>query len=174
VVGTLVFFGFFAWVFIVPSLSLWVLTLRVPKPDAALLAGYAAYSATSWDHGVGSPAHIHGRVVAVNLTDGKVDEPIYYLLPDDLRATKPEDVETIAWIACSKRKYGAYTSGGTAWREYCTVKVIDRELGGVVGGEKEFLGEKPPVTKNEPGDASGGGPSRQVVVDYLAALPKPD
>jgi hypothetical protein len=113
--------------------------------------------------------YIKGKVITINKQENRIDS-IYYDLPEDLRATKPDEVGTIAWLEWGEDKIGTYTDGDDAIVITCQVTVIDKSIPRIVS-KTNFEGIEPPRVKRS--SESGTGPiPTQKIVDYLRDLPK--
>jgi hypothetical protein len=115
-------------------------------------------------------AYIHGKIIPVNVRNQTVDYSFYYELPEELRASSPEEVGTVVWLDCTGSLVGTYTGGGGAYRWTCETQVVDLSIFRIVG-EESFTGSDPPKTKLGSGDEHGSFPSDQIIA-YLVALPR--
>jgi hypothetical protein len=110
-----------------------------------------------------------GGFLPINLDREVVDE-LYLSLPPEMRAARPEEVNTVAWVSRGRRPVGMARRGEPAYQKTCQVTVIDYPSG-LLLAETEFLGARP--MGNE---SYGVAPSDQNVVAYLYTLlspPKP-
>jgi len=123
--------------------------------------------------------YIRGKVIIVDKSKGKFDD-LFFELPDSLKATDPAEVGTVIWTAHDRECIGTYHPvglhgsehrAGTGYRRTCTIKIIDRSLG-VVVGNKTFYGKDPPPYTSGGGDRYGDPPSSRKIVRYIAKLPR--
>jgi hypothetical protein len=113
-------------------------------------------------------AYLKGKIITVNKKENRIDD-IYFKLPEELRATKPEDVGTIVWLDWGEDRVGFYLgSHGDATVNTCHVTIIDKSVPAIVG-EINFRGSDPP--ERSYGSSSGSMPT-EVIVNYLRNLPK--
>lgn len=117
----------------------------------------------------GATPYIKGKIVVVNKTEVKVDDP-YFDLPEEVKALKPEDVGTIVWVTYEPSVVGRYTGGSLGYRYTANVTVIDKASGTIIG-RSTFKGGEPPSTKKGSGDAYGSKPSNDIK-NYLLGLPR--
>jgi hypothetical protein len=107
----------------------------------------------------GGQPRVVGKVLPVNMGDRTPDH-IYFDLPDDLRAAKPEEVGTVVLLSWGKIKVGDYEGGGDANQQTKRVLV-----------SQQFMGGPPPNTTSSSGGATGSSPAPQIVT-YLRGLPR--
>lgn len=117
----------------------------------------------------GTTPYLKGKLVVVNKTEMKVDDP-YFDLPEDVKAVKPEEVSTIVLLDYDKSVAGRYTDGAAGYRYTAKVTVIDKTSGTIVG-RTSFKGGEPPSTKKGSGDEYGPKPSNEIK-NYLLSLPR--
>jgi hypothetical protein len=129
-------------------------------PFKPYLSEYLSFSATQQ----GEP-YIRGKVITVDTRRQAVDH-LYFDLPQELRATQPEEVGTVVWVHCTSvttvvRRVGGSTNNTVDYR--CEVSVIDKAAA-VIVGQRRFE------------DTSGEQGYEQVlyspIADYLAGLPR--
>jgi hypothetical protein len=111
---------------------------------------------------------IRRKVVAIDREKNEIDS-LQYLLPDDLRADRPEEVRTVLWLEAGKREVGVYPRGGKAYQRYTDVKVIDLNQPPKLLIRKRIYGGNPP----ERGSSSNlyGSPPYQEIIDFLRSTP---
>jgi hypothetical protein len=115
--------------------------------------------------------YVKGKVVPVEFHNGKQKiDYIYFDLPAELKAEKPEDVKTVVWLEYDEDKIDEFDDGAAAYVWTVKVSVIDKERGRMVG-QQDFRGGDPPMTKTYSGAAYGPRPNKEVV-DYLMSLPR--
>jgi hypothetical protein len=129
-------------------------------------------------------AYLKGKIITVNKKEKRLDD-IYFDLPEELRATKPEDVGTIVWLEWGKDEAGFYCDWSDvlckdgitppkhddpATVNTCHVTIIDKFIPAIVG-EMSFMGSDPPQRKTRSGSSSGSMPTEEIVA-YLQSLPK--
>src|SRR5262249_8471941 len=111
-----------------------------------------------------------GKVLPVSVTDKKVDW-FYYDVPQDMRATTPEEVGTVVQLFWGEDKVGEYhPGGGGAYVRTCRVVVIDHEKRLAVG-EASFRGGDPPRSSRNGVSQHGSYPTESMV-SFLKSLPK--
>lgn len=113
--------------------------------------------------------YVKGKVILVNKEEKKIDHT-YCELPEELRATRPEEVETIVWLEWGKDKVGRYTDGSTAYVNTCKVTIIDRSIPAIVA-VTNLRGSMPPNMTTRGGGAGGSMPTEEVIA-YLQNLPR--
>jgi hypothetical protein len=95
---------------------------------------------------------VPGKAIVVYFIDGKstpqIEELALARLRDELRASAPEEVQTVVWLKRIDEVVGHYTNGTKAVRTDCVVTVIDTSRPSFLG---EFLvrGDDPPEEINE-------------------------
>jgi hypothetical protein len=114
-------------------------------------------------------AYLKGKIIAVNKKEKKIDD-IYFKLPEELRATKPENVGTIVWLDWGEDEVGTYTDAETATVITCHMTVIDKSIPAIVG-EINFRGDDPPELKKRLDSSSGTTPDEDIVF-FLQNVPK--
>lgn len=128
-----------------------------------------------------SPSPI-GKMIVIDRVANRVAESVYWKLPAEIRATKPDEVTTVVWLRTGHRVVGRYrllgeTSSsplplssprGSVDSYYVTV--IDYETKAVIA-RQTLNGPMPPfeITANASG-ASGGLPDQSEIVTYLTGL----
>jgi hypothetical protein len=95
---------------------------------------------------------------------------IYFDLPGDLKARKPEDVGTVVQLNWSEQQIGEYDDKAGAFVHLCTVNVVDLAKKQVVAS-RSFRGGEPPQEKSSSGSAYGSKPT-QDIVNFLKGLPR--
>ena len=105
-------------------------------------------------------------------TAAKDIDGVWYDLPDNLRAAKPEEVGTVVWVTWGKDQVDTYENGAPAYVQTCKVTVIDKQTQTVLWDSQQFRGDEPPMEIDfSASEGSGSKPTEQVV-DYLKGLPK--
>ena len=79
--------------------------------------------------------YVRGKVITIDTRRKAVDH-LYFDLPQELRATQPEEVGTVVWVNCTStttvvRRVGGSTNNTMEYR--CEVSVIDKAASAVVG-----------------------------------------
>jgi hypothetical protein len=110
---------------------------------------------------------IRRKIVAINLEKKDIDE-LHLLLPDELRADVPGEVNTVLWLRWGLEVVGQYRGGGKAYRRYCDVQVIDFAAPPRLLLEKRFRGGEPPGTGT--GDSYGDWPYPSII-QFLQSTP---
>jgi len=133
------------------KLRLWQTALVIGTPIALLVGfavGYYQYresrlapfkpylseylSFTSAQQG---EPYVRGKVITVDTRRKAVDH-LYFDLPQELRATRPDEVGTVVWVECTSvttvvRRTGGSTNNTVDYR--CEVTVIDKAASAIVG-----------------------------------------
>jgi hypothetical protein len=123
------------------------------------------------NQGAKAPGPLKGKVLPINLDTKEVDDSLFFELADDLRPTTPEEVGTLVLLQWGSRQVGRYGEmGGSASVQTCSVVVLDKERGKIVG-ETEVEGGPPPRTGSRLRGASGSRPTDKVIA-YLYSLPR--
>lgn len=113
--------------------------------------------------------YVTGKVVVVNKTEQKIDDP-FFDLPTDVKAAKPEDVKTIVQIAYEQRQVGTYGGSGKAYQYTAYVTVIDKSTGKMVG-KTSFEGTEPPSSVKKGSNGYGSKPTTEIK-NYILQLPR--
>src|SRR5262249_10206707 len=69
---------------------------------------------------------VMGKVIIFDEATRKVDKDVYFDLPDDLRATTPEEVGTVVLVTWSEQKIDEYDNHVPAIQRSGHVKIVDR------------------------------------------------
>ena len=121
----------------------------------------------------GMAGAVKGKMVVVNKATRDVDWDVFFDLPDDLRAAKPEEVGAVVWVEYG-RELGDLVYGDEHLPSYvqtCKVTVLDN-AGRDVIGSTALQGGPPPKSIDEH-DKEGVGPKpTREVIDYLKSLPR--
>jgi hypothetical protein len=146
------------------------------------LQAYAALAPESRPKGVPHPrppqpgaarGRVKGKMVVVNVTEGKIDD-LYFGLPDDLRAANPEEVATVVLLTRGKIKVsgeGPISSiRGVEYQQFCQLKVFDWESKSEVAS-RTFHGGFPESSLTRLGPATGPEPDPAQVLTLLTSLP---
>ncbi|MDE1920054.1 MAG: hypothetical protein KGJ09_01390 [Candidatus Omnitrophica bacterium] len=127
--------------------------------------------------GAGEP-YLKRKVLIIDVSSKAVDTELSSMLPDSLRATRPEEVGSVVLVYCKQTTVGYYSSrnplaGGmyNAYRWECNVTLTDEDKG-VCLGKWVFKGGPPPSETGE-GGGSGSKPTWDIVT-YLLSLPRLD
>jgi hypothetical protein len=119
---------------------------------------------------------IRGRLLTIDLDKREVDYWTFPKLSDELRASRPEEVGTLALIQYGKQQVGYYENvethekTGEAYRSFARVWLVDWTTKRRIA-EKVFVGSNPAAQLNRDGDYASMQPMFQVV-EYLEALPR--
>ena len=114
---------------------------------------------------------LKGKVIVLDRVKGDVDWDVFFDLPADLRAGKPEEVGTVVVIDWSKEKIDEYKNGAPAYMQAGKVTVIDHARRAVVASS-EFKGAEPPMEIDEHASEGNGPKPTKEIVAYLEGLPK--
>lgn len=128
---------------------------------------------------INTTPYVKGKIITVNTSKNTLDDPVYFKLPKDLRAAKPEEVETIVWLERDRLQTGSY-GVLPAFTQVCQVTIIDKSQQ-VILARKLIEGSEPPSeVEVESYEASklpseykrtGSLPVKEVV-DFLIKLPR--
>jgi hypothetical protein len=141
------------------------------KPFKAQLADYLKDAKAGAGGGLANK--IGNKLITVDLGDKEIDY-IYFDLPEDRRATKPEEVDSVVQLKWDKKIKGYYAAPGSndtskpGYWQTCDVMVVDRQSGEVQAASS-FRGSDPPEKSSS--SASGSKPTDQVVT-WLKGLPR--
>ena len=102
---------------------------------------------------------------------------IYLFMPAAMRAKTPADIKTILWVVWGKSTIAQYTDYSSYYQIVCTIYVIDKEKGAIVGCRK-FQGSKPkapsqiikPRGTGQMKDVYGSNPVKEII-RYLQTVP---
>jgi hypothetical protein len=111
-----------------------------------------------------------GKMVLVDQASKEVDWTLFDL-PDDLRATKPEEVVTVVLLNWRKGKVGDYEGGGAAYQQNVTVTVIDLATKTVLCYNEIYGGPPPQNIDSRSSEGTGSKPTKELV-EYLKGLPR--
>ena len=117
---------------------------RTSSAFASEISSYQNYTDISY-----TKPHLASKLVVIDSDSNSVDRT-YYDLPDNIKANNPSDVGAVAFIACSEKLVGKYTSGSLGYKTDCTVSVIDRST--FIKHESTIQGDSPPQSKKGKGD----------------------
>jgi len=96
-----------------------------------------------------------GRAVVINMKTKKIDKEIYFGLPESPRARTPDEVATVVHVERKKVKVGTYTDGAAAYRNRCTVTLVDLETHRKLDQDSMSGFNPPPRAKSGSGSRSG-------------------
>lgn len=122
--------------------------------------------------GGGGRAYLNGKVVVLDKKEKSIDS-INSSLPDEMRATRADDIGTVVWLDWGEHMTGTYTTGGGAYYYTCQVTVIDRSIPAKVG-TRSFRGSAPPSTTTSSyyGQNHYGSRPDDEIIQYLKGLPR--
>lgn len=115
-----------------------------------------------------------GKMIVLNKATGDVDWDVYFALPDGLRAGRPEEVGTVVWLEYGREQDPRFSYGDKhlpAFRQTCTVRVIDQGDRHVIANAVERGGDPPSEIDENAQEGVGPKPTAEVV-NYLKALPR--
>lgn len=130
---------------------------------------------------------IKGKVYVIDKDDARLDFAMQMRLPEHLRATTPEEVQTVVWLDYELRRvgnYGTTSSYGngpripgynsetielTAWANDCKVTVIDLQSKSVLIDSQLILGQDPPPVKSVHTSPIGEKPT-MTILSFLQEL----
>lgn len=127
----------------------------------------AAY--TAQPKGEAKEMPLRGKIIPIDIDKKEVDD-IYWEMPEDMRADKPDDVGTIVWLKWGKEQIGTYTGGSAAEVQTVVVTVIDKKEG-VQTHTTSLRGGNPPQSKKSSQSGVGPKPTTEII-NFLKALPR--
>jgi hypothetical protein len=119
---------------------------------------------------------VRGKLLTIDVDRREVDHLTFPRLSEPLRATRPQEVGTLALIQYGRQHIGYYQNvetrekTGEAYRSFARVSLVDWATK-TRTAEKVFLGEDPAAQLTHDGDCAGTQPMFQIV-EYLEALPR--
>jgi hypothetical protein len=123
----------------------------------------------------GGPGGLGGKIgntlVTVDVGEREIDYA-YFDLPEDRRATKPEEVDSVVLLKWGKKIKGWYAKEGSndtskpGYWQTCDVTVVDRQSG-EAQAQSSFQGSDPPEKSSS--SATGNKPTDKIVT-WLAGL----
>jgi hypothetical protein len=119
---------------------------------------------------------IKGKMVVVNAGERSIDV-LYFDLPDDLRATKPEKVATVVLLIWGKIKTsgdGPISSSlfSVEYQQICLVKVFDWESKSEIAS-RTFVGRFPSSNlRSVEASVTGPKPDAAEILTFLTGLPR--
>lgn len=161
IVGLLIFpvafFGvsFLCWNAFFTIRELKVATLR-PR-----LADYTNFKFERQAGDANRDLRIKGKIVAVDLNKRIID-PIHLLLPDELRADKPDEVGIVLQLSWGEEPVGRYPRGGMALRRFCVARIIEYSGKHRLLHEERFYGGGPP-DRGSSSDLYGQPPYSEII-----------
>jgi hypothetical protein len=111
---------------------------------------------------------VKGKIVLVDIAAGKMDA-LYFDLPDDLRASNPEEVATVGLLLWGKRNVPQPSDFvGAAFQQTCQVKVVDWKTKAEIA-TATFFGTTPYYSRNRNEFVTGSKPDSEVLT-FLTGL----
>lgn len=150
-------FGFF---FVKPWLALRPFNSRLDQYRAAARANNRS-----------SSPYTRGKIIPVDAKKDRIDAAVMLSLPDELRATDPDEVATVAWEECDTYPVGSYGGKGTAYQWQCKVTVFDSTDKVQTALSNTINGSDPPRSSKNGSSQTGSRPTQEIV-DYLKSLPR--
>ena len=117
---------------------------------------------------------LRGKMIVVDKATGEVDWDVFFALPNQLRAARPEEVGTVVWLEYGREQDKHYSYGQQhlpAFRQTCTVRVIDQADRHVIANAVERGGDPPGEIDENAKEGVGPKPTKEVV-NYLKTLPR--
>ena len=146
------------------------------RPFRDNLAAYASIEATSGASPPEEAAELEktpfaGKTVVINMKTKKIDKEIYFGLPENLRASTPDDVETVVQVERERVQSGTYTDGAAAYRHRCNITVVDLKAHREIGKFSLSGFNPPPRAKSGYGSRSGSDvPNLQIINCIIGVL----
>lgn len=116
-------------------------------------------------------AAVKAKVLPLNAQNNQID-PLYGVLPDDLRPSNLEEVRTILWLDCNPKEVWRYEDGSPGYRESCNAYLADKETSKIIQIE-EFPGAMPPLRKRAETGRDTGKVMPEVYISYINANQPP-
>jgi hypothetical protein len=114
--------------------------------------------------------YIVGKVITVDMKNKPEVDWVYFDLPDDLKAKKPDDVGTVVQLKWRTETIDHYKDGADANVHIVDIAVVDLAKKQTVG-VASLRGTEPPMEKSGSGAAYGSKPTKEIV-NFLKSLPK--
>jgi hypothetical protein len=133
------------------------------------LPGYVALKPSAKPKEVGRLGVAKPKMITVNAQGKGEVEWMYFDLPADMRAGKPENVETVVLLDWGRSHVAPYEGGGAAYRHTCDVYVVDKESKKLRAFQTFTGGEPPSQTSTPAGSDDYGSKPTQQIVDFLKA-----
>ncbi len=118
------------------------------------------------------PAPAAGKMVVVDKNTQDIDADVFFGLPNDLRASRPEEVGTVVWL-----EYGRILGKGVygekripSFIQTCKVTVLDQGDRQVIASTLLHGGPPPETVEDTAAEGVGSRPTAEVI-DYLKRLP---
>jgi hypothetical protein len=151
----LVLFGVFIW---------YVVGMVRRAPFRAQMATYLAPASAG--RNAAGPRPGGGKMVVVSVKERDLDD-LHFDLPDNLRASTPDEAALVARLRWIQATVGIYKGGGSASQWSCEVEVIDRATWTMLGSQK-IVGEPPPGSFiGRRGQSRSGAKPKQQVLTYI-------
>ncbi len=174
--GCLIFFIIVVLVVAGISVGNAIIRKQKEKPISELISQVATFATinaefTGEGYPIASPTRyflVQNKDTDKNLDESSEYSELYFELPEEMRATTPDNLNTLVQIERHQDSVGHYTDGAVALQWNYDVTVIDYVTSEVVASE-QFTGSQPPATKSHSGSASGSKPTSEVV-EYLKDL----
>jgi len=118
-----------------------------------------------------SAPYRRGKVLVVEADTGKAIATTMTDLPEEIRATSPEEVSMI--VCCGevqRRTVGTYSDGAAAYRLYRDICIYDLTMKRMTS-RHTLSGDRPPEVKSGSGSRSGSDPAGRELISLLEELP---
>jgi hypothetical protein len=138
-------------------------------PFRGAMSAYLAAPAGAVPNGT---AHASGKMVVVDTTKKDVDWDIFFALPDNVRASSPQEVGTIVQLTWAKiHSPPDYDNGAPAYVQNCHVLVIDAKTKQQLF-EQFLQGTEPPSSIDSTQSEGCGSKPTDQVLNFLKGLPR--
>ena len=134
-------------------------------------ASMSAYLAAPTGSSTNVPHVVMGKMIVVDTAKKDVDWDVYFSLPDNLRAAKPQEVGTIVWTSWGKNQIDTYDNGAPAYVQTCQITVIDRKSQTIMW-QQQYQGTEPPQTIDSRNSEGSGSKPTEQVQQFLQGLPR--
>ena len=111
-----------------------------------------------------------GNFVTIDSMTRQFD-PLFFDLPNDLKAPDSATVNTIVFLTWKRNKVGEYSDRSPMIRHQCYVELVDRESKALLRRD-DFLGSQPPQFKGKYSSGEGSLPTEEVIGFLQASMQK--
>jgi hypothetical protein len=131
------------------------------KPFNDHLAEYMVEAKAPADAG-GAPRSCGAKMITVDMTEREIDY-FYFDLPDEYRASTPEEVQTVVQMKWTKYKCGEYEGGKPAYQQLCDVALVDKASGELIASQQCVGSDPPRSIDSRSSSGTGDKPTAQIL-----------
>ncbi len=135
----------------------------VLKPFESSLQEYIALQDATKKEPTNKPCQ--GGVIAIDAGTGTLDH-FYFDLPDDLKASDPAAVKTVAFLHWRKDVIDHYTGNKPAYQHKCDVQLVDRASKTLLL-KQHFEGSPPPMSISSRSSSGEGSKPTDAIVLFI-------